>query len=476
MGLGKKVTIGYWYYFGIHMGVCRGPIDELVEIRVGDRTAWNGSLKSSGSIYIDREDLFGGEKKEGGIKGPFIAMMGEDTQVADPNLETMLGGPLPGYRGVFTAFFDGKIAALNPYPKPWSFRVRRALKGWQGGQAWYPAKVLIALADGEICAMNPAHIIYECLTNSQWGRGLPQTTLDEASFRACADTLYDEKFGLCLRWNRKDSINTFIRSVLDHIGGVLFTDRATGLIKLKLIRQDYEPDNVPVYDTSSGLIEFREASVAATSNAVCEMIVQYVDPITGEDRSVRVHNLAAFQANKGTINSVTTRYPGIPTADLALRVAQRDLRIQSLPLRRFQVVFDRAMWRINPGDVFRISNPERSLSNLILRVGSVDYGTLTSGRITVTAVQDVFSLPLTSYSKVEPPRWSPPDVTPRISQWVAFEMPYFLLHHMMRPSDFEQIGPNTGYIGVVAEKPSALSTNYELAVRYGAPEPDDWEE
>ena len=31
---------GYRYLFGIHMGVCRGPIDELVEIRVGDRTAW----------------------------------------------------------------------------------------------------------------------------------------------------------------------------------------------------------------------------------------------------------------------------------------------------------------------------------------------------------------------------------------------------------------------------------------------------
>ena len=26
-------VVGYRYLFGIHMGVCRGPVDEIVEIR-----------------------------------------------------------------------------------------------------------------------------------------------------------------------------------------------------------------------------------------------------------------------------------------------------------------------------------------------------------------------------------------------------------------------------------------------------------
>jgi len=30
-------VVGYRYFFGIHMGLCRGPVDEIVEVTVGDR-------------------------------------------------------------------------------------------------------------------------------------------------------------------------------------------------------------------------------------------------------------------------------------------------------------------------------------------------------------------------------------------------------------------------------------------------------
>lgn len=45
MGKGKNVTIGYSYFLGLHMGLCRGTIDSLLEIKVGDRTAWSGDLR-----------------------------------------------------------------------------------------------------------------------------------------------------------------------------------------------------------------------------------------------------------------------------------------------------------------------------------------------------------------------------------------------------------------------------------------------
>src|SRR5690606_34718934 len=146
-----------------HMGIGRGPVDEIVQIDVGDRTAWSGSMTTSGQYFIDAPDLFGGEKKEGGIQGTFDLMMGEDDQEAAAGLVNMLGGPLPGYRQMCTAFFDGLISAMNPYPKKWSFRVRRALKGWEDDTPWYPEKAVVSLAEGAIKAMNPAHIIYECL-------------------------------------------------------------------------------------------------------------------------------------------------------------------------------------------------------------------------------------------------------------------------------------------------------------------------
>src|SRR5690606_6533837 len=36
--------------------------------------------------------------------------------------------------------------------------------------------------------MNPAHIVYEALTNPEWGLGYPPAVLDLASFTAAADT------------------------------------------------------------------------------------------------------------------------------------------------------------------------------------------------------------------------------------------------------------------------------------------------
>lgn len=124
--------IGYKYFFGIHMGIGRGPVDELCQIKVGDRTAWAGSVKENTTITINKPNLFGGDAKEGGIVGSLDVMMGGPTQTASTGLRAMLGDTLPGFRRVFTAFYNGVVSVNNPYPKAWKFRQRRVLQGWDG--------------------------------------------------------------------------------------------------------------------------------------------------------------------------------------------------------------------------------------------------------------------------------------------------------------------------------------------------------
>ena len=77
MGSSKKVTVSYWYKLIMHLGWCKGPIDALLEIRGGDRTAWSGELTSSGTISINAPNLFGGEKDQGGIVGD-VDVLGAD--------------------------------------------------------------------------------------------------------------------------------------------------------------------------------------------------------------------------------------------------------------------------------------------------------------------------------------------------------------------------------------------------------------
>lgn len=501
MGKGSDPITGYKYYFGIHMGLARGPINELVEIKVGDKTAWSGSQADTGTFRINNPELFGGDKQEGGIDGTMDLMMGKPDQNAVAGLVGMLGHALPGFRRMVTAFYDGAISSNSPYPKAWKFRMRRSTKGWEGDAPWYPEKARIDL-DGEpehtvipewgieggpfyqegqdyytakpIHAMNPAHILYECITNREWGRGLPASSLDIASFTVAADTLFEEKFGLCLRWTRRDNLQSFVQSVINHIGAVIYSDRQTALMTIKLIRKDYDSATLPIYDTDSGLLEIRESDASALGPAVNEVVVEYTDPITSDTRTVNAQNLASLQASRGVFNSLKKSYPGLPTAELARRIAQRDLRANAMSLRRFSLTFDRRAWKLPPAGVIRIRDTIRGITDVVVRIGRIEDGTLANGTISITAVQDVFALPDASFTTTEPPNWIKPNNKPILREHRAFEVPYFILRSAMTPADFDYIEDDAGYLGTVVEKPSELSLAYNLYVKPAAPTPDDY--
>lgn len=581
--------VGYRYLFGIHMGVSRGPVDELVEIKVGDKAAWRGSVTANGEVAIDAYNLFGGEDGEGGVQGALTVMMGGPTQTAPSALATVLKTPMPGFRRMFTVFFDGIVTMMSPYPKPWKFRVRRAKSGWEGSP-WYPEKAVISLVrplsagetegssetknltgsetvtgtrstisdpfvatisppgpitsiidiqylyyyvvgdndyyqtislttdqytlvgntltvdfdipgppvipltqvftvnynynlttvdplgglgTGIIQAMNPAHIIYECYTNHEWGRGLDATSLDDVAFRAAADKLFEERFGLCIAWKRKDSIQSFIQSILDHIGGVVYTDRTTAKLKLKLIRNDYIPELLPLYDIENGLTEINDAPIGASGPLITEVRVEYRDPVTNDDRVVRASNIALLQAANGVTNSLSRSYKGLPTQELAGRVAKRDLKTSGPGVRKYNITLDRRGSKIVPGGVIRVQDLSRGITDRVLRVGAVDYGSPQDGKIKVVAMQDVFGLPSTGYASMSPPQWTPPVTRPCVGENVIFELPYRSIYRALNTADFNVVPSSAAFLGVLVEEGSPMNLSYDIAVRPGLPSGED---
>lgn len=148
MGSSKSVTVSYWYALIAHLGLCQGPIDALRAIRGGDREAWKGNLRESAQFYVDKPDLYGGEKSEGGIQGTFELMMGESDQEPNAYLAQHFGAAQPGYRGRATILLRGpKIGAGNPYPKPLYFCLERILKGWEDDNCWYPPKAPVPIKE-----------------------------------------------------------------------------------------------------------------------------------------------------------------------------------------------------------------------------------------------------------------------------------------------------------------------------------------
>lgn len=479
MGI-KKQTIGYRYFFSLHMGLGRGPINEIAEIRVGDVPVFDSACVAAdgGLILIDKPEAFGGDTKEGGIQGPMYIYNGARDQELQPAISTplgtlpsiadSLGGDVPNFRGVVTCWFDGLVCALNPYPKEWSFRVRRTYAGWFDDDCWYRDKVTITLSteDGKyIRAMNGAHILYEINTNPEWGRGMPTDVIDENSYTRAANQLCEEGFGLCIPWFRQETLKEFIPVIINHIGGIQYVDRETGKMTLRLLRGDYVEADLPVFSPDTGLLDLQDDDSSGEDTAFNEIIVKGFDPTTKQDISVRVHNLASIQS-LGEIISNTIEYNGLPTRKLVARVAERELKMQ-LPLRKFTAIFDRRAWRIAPGMPFRITFPAKGIENMVVRAGDISDSTLDDGKITIKIMQDVFAMPSTSYVTPTPPQWVPPDFTPApVSDSRLMEANWRDFYRRADTATRDDFTGESGAIVEIASPPVGVqSQEYDLATR-----------
>lgn len=482
----KKQTIGFRYYLGLLSGLCRGPVNEFVEIQAAEKVAWKGTITDNTLSFIDKPELFGGEKKEGGLQGPFSVFMGAPDQVLPgaqtypgttsaltkgvtkklPDIKALIGtGLVSQFRGVVTVWFDGFVSAMNPYVKEWKFRVRRWDAGWWNDDPWYPEKALILMAGGKVKAMNAAHIIYECCTNPEWGRGLDASRMDDNAFTYAANTLCAEEFGVCLIWYRKEDVEVFIKKVCDLVGGVVYTDRETGLVVFRLVRDDYEIDDLPLFTPDSGLVDVRDDDAASADTSYNEIIGTGLDPITNQPFQMRAQNLASFQSQQD-VSSLDQDYKGIPTKELLSRVVLRDLRANAVGLKRYNVVLDRRGWRIAPGMPFKISDPKRGIGVVVLRAGEIDDGNMLDGRINIKCVQDVFGLPETSFVTPVVSTWTPPpaEALPA-TEGRLVEASYRDIYLAAGSGDAEAAPIDAAYVGQLAVAPNASSYQYDLATQ-----------
>lgn len=465
----KSQTVGFRYSFDIHFAIGKA-MDGLLAIRASGKTAWTGHVTNNQTISINAPNLFGGDKGEGGIQGQLDVMFGEAEQPVNSRLAAALGGLVPAFRGFCGGFFTGLVTSINPYPKPWELLRYRRLKGWDGA-VWYPETCAINLAGGQIRAMNPAHILYETYTNRDWGRGLDRSMMDDAAFRAAALKLVDEGFGLCLEWKRSTPLSEFRDQITDHIGAYVGPDRTTGLITLTLIRDDYDVETLPLFDEDSGLLSIEEDETSSALIAPSQLFVEYTDAITGETRRARAINAPIAQAQGGPSGEVVS-YPGLPTAELAGRVAGRDMRVKGSNLRKFKVRLDRRGWKLGPAKAFRVRSLKRGIDTIVLRAGRIEDGTLASGAITVTGLEDVFGLPASSFVAVPPSGYVPPDRTPQaVSLRRLMEVPYRELAGLIDPANLALLDVTAAWLSTLAAKPTGLSLSYNLTTRPGASGP-----
>lgn len=331
--------------------------------------------------------------------------------------------------------------------------------------SWAYAAFKVKSVSGAGKSMNPAHILYQSITDS-WMGAEPEAGISDASFRAAADTLYAEGFGLCTEWDSTtESVEQFQQRICDVIGANLSRSPVDGLWYLDLIRGGYDLGTLPVL-TDDDIIEYSEQP-GTIQDAVNQVIVEWRDPQRREDRSTApVQSLGAIQAAGAVVGEVAT-YREIPEESLALRVAGRNLQSKSRPLRRSSIKTTRIAHAWRPGQVFRLQSAKRGIADMMLRIGDADRGTLRSGAISLTVLQDVFGLPQAVYVSPDPSPAPDDDVPKPVAASAVQEVPYTLLAALQPPGELAALPADAGYLFAVAT-PAGGELDYSLQVDGGA--------
>lgn len=273
---------------------------------------------------------------------------------------------------------------------------------------------------------NPAYMIYECLTNSDWGMGDDPATVDTASFASAAAVLKTEGFGLFMLWVQSDTIENFVGEILDHIQAFLFLSPKTGKWTLKLLRADYVVANLPVYDPDNAdITDFDRKVWGETIN---EIVVSWTNPVTEQVETVTEQDLANIVQQNGQIVSQSRNYYGIRSGDLAVTVAARDLRTACAPLATCSLKCFRSAWGTTPGDCVVVNWPSENADHIVMRVMGVDYGDRSDSAVTVTLIEDIFALDAPAYTASASSAQQPTAAQPNAPGHVKlFTLPAFLV-------------------------------------------------
>lgn len=414
-----SLTIGYKYYAGVHWGVCHAPVTALWAIRANGVYLWGNDwgpdvfdnptspITSSDTVAIVKPNAFGGEYQGGGVQGLCDIEFGDGAQTQNAYLEAQQGGTgnQPAYRGILAGVYRdndptpkaGLIAAGHFEIRQWEFLVS-ALYG----------------NAPQIGGVAPTEIIEQAWTNQAWGCGAPAASLDTTSFAAAAATLASEGLYMSLLWDTSGPVEDLLKKVVAHIQGVLYVRHTDGKVVLKLIRDDYDPDDLLELDESNvtSVEAFSRPDLASLPNT---LVATYQDSGGADavyrgstETSLTLHNPALLAAASYRPNAVQMDYEGLVEASIVEAVAVRDLRRLSAPLATATIIGNRELAALNPGDAFKLSWDAYGVDELIMRVNAIDYGSITEGEVRIDAVEDVYGAAMSTGAGSSRTSWTSP--------------------------------------------------------------------
>lgn len=413
----KKVTVGYKNYIGIDCVLALGPGVRLKKFWAGTYLVWTGNLTSSGSIYINQPNLFGGDEERGGLQGTIQFYDGNFNPPQDSYLISKIGPNVPAYNGIARALFKAFYIGTSTTPEAFSFEIARLTSGLHATYSIMPNGLDV----------NPMEIAYDAMTQ-KWGRfGNLSSELELTSFINCAQTLYNEGLGMSLLVQSAITGKDLLEEVMRVADGLLYQDPATSKIVAKLIRQDYVVGDLMVLDESSikSLKNFQKTTWENTFN---QCRVTFKDRNNNYDSSVAITQDFANINFQQRVKSTEISSPGCTEPAVASILAARQLSLLNVPLYKCDITVNRKAQTLRPGSVFVMNWSPFGISNMVMRVTKIDFGELTSNEIKISCIQDRFSTATPTFADPEGSGWTPISTTPNpVAIRLLFTPPAFLV-------------------------------------------------
>ncbi|MDX1301178.1 phage tail protein [Photobacterium sp.] len=458
MGRKKKQVAGHRWFWGQHLVLCHGPVDAIKRIWFGEKVGWQAKVSSNTRIHVDQPTLFGDRDQYGGIVGDIDVCFGRAGQRVNDYLAHHCGQVVNGqkvvsaFRHLTALVFRQPEMGNSSYPAPVAVEVERLSTGWDGHAIWYNTKAVIDNG------LNGAHIIHELIECPEWGTG--NANIDNAAFQACADVLYQERFGLNALWVKQQPVEQFVKDICRYLNGYVFTDEASGLVTMRLARDNYQPEALPTL-TVKEIKTAKNVRRRSQADIINTLTLTYTDPKTFEKAAVTVINSAMVHAVGRTIGE-SVDFPMIHDAQLAYRVAMRELKMLSARLMTTELYCDTTASVYQPGDVVRVVYPPAGL-NHIMRVQKKRRGSMAQPEVKLDVMEDIFAAATGDYIPPPPSGWQDPinEPAPIVIQQMV-ESPYWLLATTLNPSELAVLNEHSCFVGWMARKPSSDTLGAEL--------------
>jgi len=265
---------------------------------------------------------------------------------------------------------------------------------------------------------NPIWMLYEAMTNNVWGCGVDPADefegIDNNSFLAAADQVANEGLGASYILQESMPFPRFADMILRHVDGVLYREPTNGKWTVKLIRNDYNPNQLPILDETN-IIEVQEFGTDVSGNLRDVVRIKFADRTKQYKESVATFRNPAVRAIQGYSSAVELDFPMVRDPGVAQRIAEREALGYSYPLRRLRVAATRKAANLRPGSVFRFVWAGYDV-DAIFRVTSIRLGSPADGVVIVEAVEDKFSIASTTIGAEPSPAPDPEEPPPPVEE------------------------------------------------------------